>query len=314
MLSISRAFRCFDEVAQRGSVRKAAETLHLTPAAVHQQVTNLEAQVGVPLFDRVPRGMQLSAAGEILLAAVRRSQRDVNSAMAQLDSMRSLRRGHVSIGVSESSAESVIAAVVERSAETYPGIDYRVRTGHGETIVKWVASGEVDFGYCLTRAAPAGVAQVKSWRQRLGVVVAATHPLAARKRAPPLHACIDFPLVLATPEMELRTWVDRIARQAGRELKPFVETSSVSMLRRLVRTSGCVGFAIAENVGDDVASGQLAWLPLADAEAHSATCLFQRQSRTRAAAAGVFVQFLDEAVSALAAGPSAQANSGKVDR
>ena len=53
MAGISQAFRCFDAVARRGSVRKAAETLHLTAAAVHQQILNFETQVGTPLFDRL---------------------------------------------------------------------------------------------------------------------------------------------------------------------------------------------------------------------------------------------------------------------
>ena len=75
MRSISQTFRCFDEVARRGSIRKAADVLHLTAAAVHQQIRNLEEQVGVPLFDRLPRGMQLTLAGEIVIAAVRRSPR-----------------------------------------------------------------------------------------------------------------------------------------------------------------------------------------------------------------------------------------------
>ena len=44
MAGISQAFRCFDAVARRGSVRKAAETLHLTAAAVHQQILNFEAR------------------------------------------------------------------------------------------------------------------------------------------------------------------------------------------------------------------------------------------------------------------------------
>src|SRR2546427_11513540 len=65
--------------ARRGWVRRAAVTLHLTAAAVNQQILNLEAQVGVPLFDRLPRGMQLTTAGELMLAAVRRSQRDFDN-------------------------------------------------------------------------------------------------------------------------------------------------------------------------------------------------------------------------------------------
>ena len=90
MVAISQSFRCFDEVARRGSIRKAAESLHLTAAAVHQQILNLEAQVGTPLFDRLPRGMQLTSAGEIMVAAVRRSQRDFDSALLQLRVQRAL--------------------------------------------------------------------------------------------------------------------------------------------------------------------------------------------------------------------------------
>lgn len=63
MRPISQTFRCFDEVVRRGSIRKAAQALHLTAAAVHQQILNLEEQVGSPLFDRLPRGMQLTTAG-----------------------------------------------------------------------------------------------------------------------------------------------------------------------------------------------------------------------------------------------------------
>ncbi|MBL8345759.1 MAG: LysR family transcriptional regulator, partial [Rubrivivax sp.] len=87
---VSQSFRCFDAVARRGSVRKAAEALHLTAAAVHQQVVNLEAQVGTPLFDRLPKGMQLTAAGEIVLGAVRRMQRDYDQALAQVEGLRTL--------------------------------------------------------------------------------------------------------------------------------------------------------------------------------------------------------------------------------
>src|SRR2546427_7102394 len=86
MPAISQAFRCFDEVARRGSVRKAAVTLHLTAAAVNQQILNLEAQVGVPLFDRLPRGMQLTTAGELMLAAVRRSRSEEHTSELQSQS------------------------------------------------------------------------------------------------------------------------------------------------------------------------------------------------------------------------------------
>jgi DNA-binding transcriptional LysR family regulator len=120
MPAISQAFRCFDEVARRGSVRKASATLHLTAAAVNQQILNLEAQVGQPLFDRLPRGMQLTVAGEIVLAAVRRSQRDFDNALAQVEDLNALRHGHVSVGVPHATAEYLVPQVIAAMHHAIP--------------------------------------------------------------------------------------------------------------------------------------------------------------------------------------------------
>ena len=119
MRSISQTFRCFDEVARRGSIRKAADALHLTAAAVHQQIRNLEEQVGVPLFDRLPRGMQLTLAGEIVIAAVRRGQRDFD-ALTQVEDLRALRRGHVNLAVPASTAERLVPDAILAAMQRYP--------------------------------------------------------------------------------------------------------------------------------------------------------------------------------------------------
>jgi DNA-binding transcriptional LysR family regulator len=297
--SISQAFRCFDAVARRGSVRKAAETLHLTAAAVHQQVLNFESQVGTPLFDRVPRGMQLTAAGEIVLASVRRTQRDFDQALVQVEALRSLRRGHVSLGVPHSSAEGLMAGVLQAMLQQYPGIAFSVRTGNGETLLRWVAGGEVDIALCLQRPPPPGVEQIRAWPQQLGAVVAPNHDLAKREGKLRLRDCMEYPLVLTAPDMELRLMAERMASRERRTLSPVVETSSVAMVRSLAASGPLVGLLVQENIWQDVAQGRLRWLPLADAEARSQTCLYQRIGQTPAVATGVFVQFLDTAMDEL---------------
>ncbi|HIH2657301.1 TPA: LysR family transcriptional regulator, partial [Burkholderia cenocepacia] len=177
MRSISQTFRCFDEVARRGSLRKAADALHLTAAAVHQQIRNLEEQVGVPLFDRLPRGMQLTLAGEIVIAAVRRGQRDFDNALTQVEDLRALRRGHVNLAVPASTAEKLVPDAILAAMQRYPGVTYSVRSGNGESIVRWVETGEVDIGYALRRRTAPGVVEVRAFAQPLGVVTAPGHPL-----------------------------------------------------------------------------------------------------------------------------------------
>jgi DNA-binding transcriptional LysR family regulator len=294
--SISQAFRCFDEVARRGSVRKAAESLHLTPAAVNQQVLNLEATVGTPLFDRLPRGMQLTSAGEIMIAAVRRSQRDFDNALAQVEDLRALRRGHVNIGVSPSTAEYLLPGVIEQVVRSHPGLSFSVRTGNGESLLRWVANGEVDVAYCLRRTPPAGVLEVRAWPQPLGVVTRAGHPLTAGRSKPlRVRDCLEQRLVMMSPDTELRSLLDRLEPRLQRLGRPWVETSSVPMVRRLLPGSDAIAFLIPENVAGEIDAGVLVWLPLADAGAGSHSCLYQRTGYSTPVAMGLFLEALEAA-------------------
>lgn len=306
--AISQAFRCFDAVARMGSLRKAAEGLHLTAAAVQQQVVNFETQVGTPLFDRLPRGMQLTAAGEVVLAAVRRAQRDFDHALSQVEALRSLKRGHVSLGVPHASAEVLMPDVIEATLRQYSGLSFRVRTGNGETLLRWVAGGEIDIALCLQRTPPPGVEQLRAWPQQLGAVVAPTHALATlapRNGKLRLRDCLAHALVLPAPDMELRLMAERIASRDKRTLAPVVETSSVAMVRTLAAGGTLVGLLVQENVAHDVALGRLRWLPLSDAEAQSHTCLYQRIGQSPAVATSVFVEVLDAQLSALMVGMKA---------
>ena len=280
MTAISQSFRCFDEVARRGSVRKAAETLHLTAAAVNQQILKLEIMVGVPLFDRLPRGMQLTLAGEIMIAAVRRSQRDFDNALSQVEDLRAKRRGHVNIGVPHSTAEHLLPLVISRLLLTHPGITFNVKTGNGAQLLNWVAGGDIDAAFCLRRSPPPGVAETRSFAQHLGVVMASGHNLARTGRKLYLRDCLNYPLVMMSTDTDLRVLLERIDGRRLHQGRPWVETSSVAMVRGLVATTHAVGFLIPENVAQDLQSGSLHWIGLADAGARLHSCLYQRAGHT----------------------------------
>lgn len=301
MTAISQSFRCFDEVARRGSVRKAADSLHLTAAAVNQQILNLEASVGMPLFDRVPRGMQLTSAGEIMVAAVRRSQRDFDSALSQVEDLRHLRRGHVNVGVPYSTAEYPLPHVIESVLKTHPGLTFSVHSGTGEQLLRWVAGGEIDVAYCLRRTPPPGVEEGRALSQQLGVVMSPDHPLSNGGRPLRLRDCLEFPLVLMSPGMELRSMLDGMDPRLARVGRPMVETSSVPMVRQLVSTGTAVGFLLPDNVAQDVDSGVLAWVGLEDSGARLHSCIYQRSGHTTSVAMGLFLEAFHSAVDGIRA-------------
>jgi len=92
-------------VARRGSIRRAAERLHIALSAVDRQILQLESQIGMPLFERLPQGLRLTAAGEFLVDAIRRSRRELMRVKSQIDDLKGLRRGEVSIALVEGATE-----------------------------------------------------------------------------------------------------------------------------------------------------------------------------------------------------------------
>ena len=99
MSAFSPLVRYFEEVAEQKSIRRAAERLHIAPSAVTRQIAKFEDMLGMPLFERLPRGVRLTSAGEIMLANVRRMRRDFGGALGQIDAHKGMRRGKVRMGI-----------------------------------------------------------------------------------------------------------------------------------------------------------------------------------------------------------------------
>ena len=276
MPAISQAFRCFDEVAKRGSVRKAAEALHLTAPAVNQQILNLEGLVGVPLFDRIPAGLRLNSAGHVMLAAVRRSQREFDNGLLQIEDEISLKSGSVSIGAPHATAELLLPKVIRTIQQRHPGIKVKVRASHGEDLLRWLAEGDIDAAYCLRRLMPPGLQEGPVLPQRLGVVTGPDHPLVQRHGTLRIRDCLDHPLILLSPQMELRIALDIAEPALSTTGIVQVETSSVHMVKRLVADGLSVGFLLADNVVEEVDLGHLVWTPLEDPGSRLQSCVYTR--------------------------------------
>ena len=99
-----RFLRYVDEVARAGSIRKAAEQLHVTASAVNRRVMDLEEELGAPLFERRARGVRLTAAGELFVRYIREQSGDVERMKSQIEDLKGLRRGTVRIACSQALA------------------------------------------------------------------------------------------------------------------------------------------------------------------------------------------------------------------
>src|SRR5258708_203932 len=87
-----RFLRYVDEVARAGSIRKAAEQLHVTASAVNRRVMDLEEELGAPLFERRARGVRLTAAGELFVRYIREQSGDVERMKSQIEDLKGDRK------------------------------------------------------------------------------------------------------------------------------------------------------------------------------------------------------------------------------
>ncbi|GKT20994.1 hypothetical protein AVHM3334_03150 [Acidovorax sp. SUPP3334] len=102
------ALRYFLEVAQCGSLTEASARLHVAASALSRQIAGLEAQLGTPLFERHPRGMVPTAAGEILATHARRTGLDAERALGEIGSLLGLRAGQVRLATSDAFANELV--------------------------------------------------------------------------------------------------------------------------------------------------------------------------------------------------------------
>lgn len=252
-----------DEVAREGSIRRAAERINVSASAINRQILNLEEQLGVTLFERGPRGVKPTEAGKIILDSIRRYNHDIVLAMAQIDDLRDLRRGHVSMGTLLSLSEELIPDVLARLRTDYPDISYSHYAGNSEDIVRQIIDGSLDIGLCWDPLPSVPVTRSAIVELQTGILVPPGHPLARRKRVK-LSDCLEFACIFPSRGSEIRYLLDRINTGIGMTVSPAIETNSIQAARRLAACGQGVAFMPAMSAASEIRSGQLVHRPLSD--------------------------------------------------
>jgi len=289
---LSRFATYFDEVARRGSIRRASEYLNITPSAIDRQIQQMEERLGVPLFDRIPQGMRLTSAGELLLVTVRRWRRELRNVEAQLDELRGLRRGEVSLALVEGGNEFLTRALRQFS-QTYPGIAYKLQVTISETVLDRVLKGEADIGVTFNPPDRQDLRIESVLVYQVGAVMRPEHPLAARDSIS-LAECADHPLIGPDESNVLRNLLDRAwARSVGGTPRFMFSASSITLIKSLVLSGAGIGFLTPIDVAAEVDEGRLRFVPLAQTQLPlSVLSLITASGRTQSTAASLLLNHL----------------------
>ena len=263
MPALSRFLRYFTTVGRLGSIRKAADELNVSASAIDRQILNAEAELGMPLFERLPTGLRLTAAGEIMMAAGARWQKGLTDVRAQIEDLRGLKRGNVDIAIIDALTKGYIPATIHAIQARYPGITISVRVLDSNAIHRVIANGEVDFGIFfeprslrdLTVRAFANVA--------LGFVTLPDHPLARAGKAR-FSACAGSPVILPAKPLAVYQQVAVLEAASQIPLERKVVSDNVQLIASLVQQGVGIGMLTSLDVIAEVKAGLLAFTPIAE--------------------------------------------------
>ncbi len=217
-LSKIRTFVC---VAEQTSFRKAAESLHLSQPALSAHVRDLEAMVGVPLFHRTTRSVQLTKEGVNFLARAKRALYELESGIAELHDQASLQRGRVIVGSVPTIASHVLPDVIATFTSRYPGINLRILDVSARNQEALVLNREVDVAIGPPPERAEDVAFEPILRDPFVCVCARGHALASRRRIR-LGDLTAYPLLMLTTG-NVRSVLEKAFAEQGLTLRPAYE-------------------------------------------------------------------------------------------
>jgi len=294
------ALRYFAETARAGSMRQASDFLSIAPSAVNRQILKLEDQLQVRLFDRVADGVKLTAAGEVLYGYIRNLQRDLDQAIAQIDDMRELRRGHIRIAVEDGIARDFLGPELAKFSEAYPGISYALSIQEAATVMESIATGTADIGLSMDPPARSDIRRIAALPIPTGAIMRPDHALAGRGSVT-LSDLAGERMILGSAGYGGGGPVNHVLTEGGRH-RPFIETNTSDSALDLVLAG--LGLAVRSPVGimERLGRGDLVFVPLAGrATPKVQIALWAQMSQGRSNAAAILVQRLSAALPGFAA-------------
>ncbi|MGF6936870.1 DNA-binding transcriptional LysR family regulator [Paraburkholderia sp. UCT70] len=257
------ALRYFVEVARSGSLSDASERLHVAVSAISRQIVRLESELGVTLFERRPRGMTLSEAGERLLAYAQRSLLEAEHVMNEISGLASLHGSRIKIATAEGFAVDFLPAAIANFRAEHPGIDFTLTVMSPADATRHVRDGDVDIALSFSLAPEKGVKVEHTERAPVFVLLRSDHPLAARAKLS-LAEVSRYPLVLSETGTTIRQLIDITCALEGILLEPDLICNNSGASYRYAQRSGAIMFTGLLSVRDRYADDGFVVIPLTD--------------------------------------------------
>ncbi len=295
MIMDLRGIRYFVQIAELGSITRAAQHLRVAQPALSRHIHALEQELGVPLLVRLPRGVRLTTAGRQFLDHCQRILRELGRAQDGLRSGGGAAQGRVIIGVSPTTGPLLLPGVVERMRRQCPQISLKVVDGFSNQLHDWLQAGRADVAV-LTNPVHSRVVKVTPLISEPVVVFAKATTRVGRR----FFTAAELARTPVVSTEAIRIIADEQLQRHKARVNVEAEIDSVEAIRRLVLRGTSMALMPVSTFHEDVGSGKLSASPIADASIHRILTLGQQADRRPSAAVDEVAQIMAAEVQALA--------------
>ena len=255
-------FRLIEAIARAGSIRKAAEDSNITASALNRRLARFEREFGSQIFERLPRGVRLNPAGELVLQHYRAQRSDLARVKSQVADLSGVRRGHVTIACSQALLPFFLPQQIGAYRRAHPGVTFAVNVRDREQAEAELVSFRSDLALVFEPRVLVDFEVLRTLPQPVCALFARDHPLADQSELR-LRDCLDHPHIAPSQKYGVRGLLDMAAKRIGRSVTPAVETESFELIRYYVMQERVIGFQIPIGLSPDLDPG-MAFRPISD--------------------------------------------------
>ena len=278
----------FHVVAEAGSISACAQRMHISQPAISRQLKDFESRLGVTLFERMPRGVRLTEAGELLRDYATRLFAIARTAQAAVKELAEARQGHLPIGASNTIGTYILPRLLAMFRVRHPDIQMSMFVGNTEQVSLGVADMRFALGFI---EGPLHVAHLQVERFRddeILPVASPSHALTRKKRL----SVTDFsgqPLLMREPGSGTRELIETTLSERGIRPGGVVEFGNAEAIKQAAIHGGGIAFLPRVSITRELAARELVALPFRDLTIQRSLSVIRRTTGYVAPAALAFL-------------------------
>jgi len=234
-------YKVFYHVVKEGQISAAAKKLFISQPAVSQSIKQLETKLGGSIFFRTPKGMKLTAEGEILYEFIEKAYGFIMTAEAKFKEVQNLEAGEIVIGASDTLCAFYLLPYLEQFHSKYPQIKIKVTNRTTYEIINLLRNGNVDLGIINLPIKDDKHLNIKETVTLQDCFIYGERYKGQFDGPISVEALAEHPLLLLEEGSNTRAFVDQFFESKNVHIEPEIELGSVDLLLKFAK----IGLGIA---------------------------------------------------------------------